>query len=80
MRETQVGQYLVGCNGQRGICQAPVMTPELLINSALVLPIVVPQFISQNLPEECAAEGYGDFGGRRPASNVDSYQTTGIMI
>lgn len=35
---------------------------------------------SIRIPRECAAKGYGYFEDRRPASNADPYQITGIMM
>ncbi|KAI1274081.1 glutamine synthetase [Xylaria sp. FL0933] len=35
---------------------------------------------SIRIPRECAANGYGYFEDRRPASNADPYQITGIMM
>ncbi|EJT76293.1 glutamine synthetase [Gaeumannomyces tritici R3-111a-1] len=35
---------------------------------------------SIRIPRECAAKGYGYFEDRRPASNADPYQITGILM
>ncbi|KAK4660340.1 glutamate--ammonia ligase [Podospora pseudocomata] len=35
---------------------------------------------SIRIPRECAAKGYGYFEDRRPASNADPYQITGIIM
>lgn len=35
---------------------------------------------SVRIPRECAAKGYGYFEDRRPASNADPYQITGIIM
>lgn len=35
---------------------------------------------SIRIPRECARNGYGYFEDRRPASNADPYQITGIMM
>ncbi|EHL03511.1 Glutamine synthetase/guanido kinase [Glarea lozoyensis ATCC 20868] len=35
---------------------------------------------SIRIPRECGAKGYGYFEDRRPASNADPYQITGIMM
>lgn len=35
---------------------------------------------SIRIPRECAHKGYGYFEDRRPASNADPYQITGIMM
>lgn len=35
---------------------------------------------SIRIPRDCAAKGYGYFEDRRPASNADPYQITGIMM
>jgi glutamine synthetase len=35
---------------------------------------------SIRIPRECGHKGYGYFEDRRPASNADPYQITGIMM
>ncbi len=35
---------------------------------------------SIRIPRQCAKDGYGYFEDRRPASNGDPYQITGIMV
>jgi len=35
---------------------------------------------SIRIPRECAQKGFGYFEDRRPASNADPYQITGIMM
>jgi len=35
---------------------------------------------SIRIPRQCAKDGFGYFEDRRPASNIDPYQVTGIMV